>query len=123
MENNNIDKWMFADQPDELLQKVLNKTKTATCSLYDYKVPTIGEKNIILDSKNQDRCMIQIIDYKIMEYNEMTEKLAKAEGEKDLEEWQSIHQKFFAGELGINENDFNKETLILYEVFKVTQIF
>jgi len=116
-----IDRWMFGDQPDKLAEKVLKGTKTATCGLYDGWVPPEAEKNIIMNSKGEDVCMIETYAYRIMKYCEMTDKLARAEGEKNLKEWQDIHKRFFSSELGISEEDFDENTLILYYEFRLIE--
>ena len=116
-----IDKWMFGDQPDELANKVLKNMKTATCALYKGEIPELNEKNIIMNSKEQDVCMIEIYDYKIIKFSEMTDEMAKSEGENDLQEWIKIHRKFFSSELKISEKSFDEETLVIYYSFRVIE--
>jgi uncharacterized protein YhfF len=61
-----IDAWQFGAQPDLLAQLVLDGTKTATASAYDlYAVdndplPEVGSYDVVLDSKDQAVCIIQI---------------------------------------------------------------
>ncbi len=116
-----MDRWMFGDKPDELLEKVLLGIKTATCALYDNEIPEPNEKNIIMNSKGKDACMIEIYDYRILKYKEMTEEMAVAEGEGDLKEWQEIHKRFFSNELGIEEKEFDENTLIIYYLFRLIE--
>lgn len=61
-----IDAWQFGAQPDLLAKLVLDGTKTATASAYDlYAVdndplPEVGSYDVVLDSKDQAVCIIQI---------------------------------------------------------------
>jgi len=116
-----MDRWIFGDKPDELLNNVLEGKKTATCALYNNEVPEIGEKNIIMNSKEKDVCMIEIVNYKILKYREMTNEMAMAEGEGNLEEWREIHKRFFSSELGMNENAFDENIFIIYYLFRVIE--
>lgn len=118
-----MERWMFGENADELLNKVIERTKTATSSLYSGEKPEIGEKSIIINSSNQNKCIIEIVDYKILNYAYMTEEFAILEGEGNLEDWKSIHKRFFSKELDIMEENFDEETKILFEIFKVVKIF
>lgn len=61
-----IDAWQFGLEADLLAKLVLEGTKTATASAYDlYAVdndplPEVGFYDVILDSKDQAVCIIQI---------------------------------------------------------------
>lgn len=61
-----IDAWQFGAEADLLAQLVLEGTKTATASAYDlYAVdndplPEVGSYDVVLDSKDQAVCIIQI---------------------------------------------------------------
>ena len=111
-------KWSFAIDNDKLIELVLSGKKTATTSNYDRNdLPIIDEETIIELNNGNDACIIKTIDYKIMKFNEMTEELAKLEGEGDLslEYWRKTHYDFFKS---YNSN-FNDETLIVFEIFEV----
>ncbi|MDD4188111.1 MAG: ASCH domain-containing protein [Bacilli bacterium] len=118
-----MERWMFGEKSDELLNKVINKSKTATSSLYNNEKSKVGEKSIIMNSLKQDKCLIEIVDYKILSFKDMTEDLVVLEGEGNLETWQSIHKRFFSNRLGITEDCFNEKTKILFEIFKVIKVF
>lgn len=55
-----------------------------------------------------------------MKFKEMTEDLAKLEGEGDLslEYWKNTHYNFFKS----YNSKFNNEILIVFEIFEVKQI-
>ena len=93
-----MNNWSFGINNDKLIELVLEGKKTATSSLYNFdKIPVIGEKSIIHFDNEKDACIVKIIDYKIIKFNEMTEELAKLEGEGDLslDYWKKVHLNFF----------------------------
>ena len=113
-------RWSFAIENDKLIELVLSGKKTATSSNYDKSdLPIIGEKSIICFDNGQDACIVRTIDYKIMKFNEITEELARLEGEGNLslEYWRKVHYEFFKS----YNDSFNDETLIVFEIFEVTK--
>jgi len=115
-----LKRWKFAIDNNKLIELVLLGKKTATTSNYNEKdLPIIGEETIICFDNEKDACIVKTIDYKIMKFNEMTEELARLEGEGDLslEHWRNTHYNFFKS---YNSN-FNEETLIVFEIFEVTK--
>ena len=104
---------------DKLIKLVLSGKKRATSSLYtdDAKLPIIGEKSIICYDNDSAACTIQTIDYKILKFNEMTEKYAKLEGEGDLslDYWKNVHYNFFKS----IDSSFNEESKIIFEIFEL----
>jgi Uncharacterized protein conserved in bacteria len=114
-----IERWMFGDQADLLADRVLKGTKTATCALYNGEVSQ--PLNIIVNSQEEDICMIEIYEYKILKYSEMTNQMAVAEGERNLYEWREIHKRYFSSKLGISERDFDESTKIIYYLFRVIE--
>lgn len=115
---NYIDKWKFAIDNDELIELVLNGKKTATTSNYDKsELPIIGSKSIIRFDNDTNACIVKTVDYKIMKFSQMTEELAKLEGEGDLslEYWKNVHYEFFKS---YNKN-FDDDTKVVFEIFEV----
>ena len=84
-----IDAWQFGAQPDLLAKLVLDGTKTATASAYDlYAVdndplPEVGSYDVVLDSKDQAVCIIQIKKVSVVAFEEVSEEHAFKEGEGD----------------------------------------
>ena len=67
--------------------------KTATTSNYDKSdLPVIGEETIIQFNNENEACIVKTVSYKVMKFNEMTEELARLEGEGDLslEYWRKV---------------------------------
>ena len=115
-----MNNWSFGIDNDKLIGLVLEGKKTATSSLYNFdKIPVIGEESIIHFDNEKDACIVETVDYKIIKYNEMTEELAKLEGEGDLSlnYWKQVHLNFFKS---VNPN-FKEDDEIIFEIFKVTK--
>lgn len=112
--------WSFGIDNDKLIKLVLDGKKTATSSLYSFdKIPAIGEETLIHFNNEKDACIVKTVDYKIMQFNEITEELAKLEGEGDLslDYWKKVHLNFFKS---VNPN-FKEDDNIIFEIFKVTK--
>lgn len=110
-----------------LAKLVLEGTKTATASAYDlYAVdndplPKVGSYDVILDSKDQAVCIIQIKKVSVVPFKEVSEKHAfkEGEGDKSLAYWRDVHEAFFKPyfeECGLT---FTPESLIVLEEFEV----
>lgn len=113
--------WKFRTDNDKLIKLVIEGKKTATTSPY-YEgdpLPIIGEESNILYDNNKLACKVRTEEYYIMKFNEMTEELSKLEGEGDLSlaHWQKTHLKYFKS----FDSKFNKESKILFEIFKVVE--
>ena len=113
-----IDAWQFGLEADLLAKLVLEGTKTATASAYDlYAVdndplPEVGFYDVILDSKDQAVCIIQIKKVSVVPFKE-------GEGDKSLAYWRDVHEAFFKPyfkECGLT---FTPESLIVLEEFEV----
>ena len=118
-----MERWQFGIDNDELVNLVLSGKKTATTSLYNgYKnnIPKIGDKSIITYSNGKDACLIENVDVIITEFKNITKELAYLEGEGDrsLEYYQKVHKKIFK----IRDNNFNDNTQVVFEIFKVIDI-
>ncbi len=112
---------------DELLALYLNGKKTAGSSLVtDFEqagdpLPRIGDYWIILDKEKKPRCIVKTIRIEFNQFDEMTDEIAKAEGEGDLSltYWRKAHIEFFTPYLeGLGIKDLEKEKVIteFYEV-------
>lgn len=121
-QNTNIERWQFGIDNEKLLKLVLSGKKKATCYLYekDEELAKVGDLSIITTFDGKDACVIQTEEIRVLPFNEMTWDLAKLEGEhKTLENWVQDHTKFFRNEC----RDFNGNTLIVFEKFKVLKNF
>lgn len=112
---------------DELLNLYLSGKKIAGSGLVkDYEVandplPTVGNFWIILNSKNEPKCIVKTVRVEYYQFGQVPEEVAIAEGEGDfsLDYWRKAHVEFFTPFLkdwGIT--DLDKETLVteFYEV-------
>lgn len=119
--------WSFGDNPelaDELAMLVIEGKKTATCSslrgfFSDSVIPVIGGFNIILNSKNEPVCVIRTRSLQLIRFNEVTEELAKREGEGDLSlaYWQEGHKAFFN-----REGYFSEDMELVFEEFELIEV-
>ena len=122
-----IDAWAFGVEADYLAELVLMGQKTATSSAFDlYAVgneplPKENELSIILDSKENAICIIETTKVEVIPFKEVSEDHAYKEGEGDrsLAYWRMSHEEFFAEEYKETEIEFNGQTRILCEEFKV----
>lgn len=107
---------------DELVSLYLNGQKTAGSGLLkDYEqagdpLPEVGNFWIILDSHARPRCIVRVIRVEMHLFREVTEEIARAEGEGDLslEYWRKAHQWFFSRfleKLGIT--NLNEERIVV----------
>lgn len=122
-----IDAWQFSAEADLLAKLVLEGTKTATASAYDlYAVdndplPEVGSYDVVLDSKEQAVCIIQIKKVSVVPFKEVSAEHAfkEGEGDKSLAYWRQVHEEFFKPyyeEYGLT---FTSESLIVLEEFEV----
>jgi len=112
--------WQFGIDNDKLINLVLLGKKTATTSIYDENdLPIINEEKILIFNNEKKACITKTIDFKIMKFKDMTEDYARLEGEGDLslDYWKKVHHDFFKKQ----NNDFNEDSLIVFETFKVTK--
>ena len=98
--------WGFGATPeeaDELLDLVLEGTKTATASaLWDYEaegedLPSVGTLGIVVDGHGAPRALVVTTAVRTVPFDEVDEAHAHAEGEGDrsLEYWRRVHEEFF----------------------------
>lgn len=121
------DAWQFGAEPDTLAQLVLEGKKSATASaypLYDVEnedLPQAGTYSVILNSRDEAVCVIQITDVYVVPFNEVTTEHAYKEGEGDrsLEYWREVHEAFFKKWLEEANLTFDMDTKVVCEEFKV----
>ena len=120
----------FGDSPelaDKLLEPILKGIKTATCSAFwEYEneenvMPAVGLKTVVLDGKNEPRCIIETTEITIRMYNEVDEQFAGEEGEGDLslEYWRDAHKRFFSRTLPAIGREFSEDMPLVCERFKI----
>lgn len=116
----------FGDSPelaDELAELIASGVKTASCGslagcLAENAFPVIGAYTVVENGSGEPVCVIRTTRLHLLRYNEMTEELAKKEGEGDLSlhYWQQEHQRFFA-----REGTFSDDMELIFEEFTLIE--
>ena len=122
-----MDAWQFGAEADLLAQLVLEGTKTATASAYDLyaidnePLPEVDSYDVILDSKDQAVCIIQIKKVSVVPFKEVSEKHAfkEGEGDKSLAYWRKIHEDLFSQWFTERGLTFTGDSKIVLEEFEV----
>lgn len=117
VDNNELERWTFGINTNQLVEFVLEGKKTATTYLYEddekYKENDIS---ILTDINGNDVCLIQTKKIIITTFKNITWDLAVLEGENNsLDDWRKEHYNFFKK---INP-DFNKDTKVVFEIFEM----
>lgn len=119
--------WAFGATPehaDELLDLVLSGAKTATASSYaDYakegeELPAAGMLGIVLDGAGHPRALVRTVEVRVVPFDQVDADHARAEGEGDrsLEQWQAIHERFFTEHA---DDGFQPDMPVVLERFRV----
>ncbi|BFO09749.1 hypothetical protein GGER_22590 [Serratia rubidaea] len=78
------ERWAFGDNEalaDELVQLILNGTKTATCSNLDEDgIPQAGDIFVVVDGRGEPACAIRLTSVDVRSYDQVDEAHAFAEG-------------------------------------------
>ncbi len=115
----NIERWKFGEKNDTLVDLIISGKKTATTSIFN-KDNKNDLYSIICFSNDQDACKIKTEKILKMKFKDMTWDLAKLEGENEnLQDWRTQHDKFFKS----IDSNFNEDTIIEFEIFKVVEIY
>lgn len=119
-----LERWAFGDteqQADEVVQLILNGTKTATCSNLDGEgIPQAGDLFLVVDGKGEPVCAVELTAVEMKTYDQVDEAHAYAEGEGDrsLVHWRKELQRFF------EEYDlFSPDMTLVLMNFKVVDKF
>jgi len=119
--------WSFGatpEQADELLELVLDGTKTATASAeWDYEaeeapLPAVGDLSIVLDSQGRPRALLETTAVEVRAFDEVDAEHALLEGEGDrtLEYWRRVHQDFFSAHAS-HDRGFSPQMPVVLERF------
>ena len=111
-----MERWKFGINNEKLIKLVLCGKKTATCCIYRGKQSAIGEISVLLNDSDVEVCKLQTVEIKLLKFKDVAWDLAVLEGEfETMQEWRKSHCEFFANE----DDSFNEETIIEFEIFKV----
>ena len=117
--------WRYGDAPDALAELTLKDIKTATAGLlFCYKkeqlpLPKVGDYNVVLDSSDNAVCVIQTSHVYTVPFSQVSASHAWKEGEGDrsLEYWRQVHERFFREELAETDTSFHEEMDVVCEEF------
>ena len=130
--NNNLEDcgyeaWAFGVEADLLAQLVAIGEKTATASAYPLyelekePLPKTGAYSVILDSNDNGVCVIQTQKVTVVPFGEVTAEHAykEGEGDKSLDYWREVHEKFFTECLNEAGLKFTSDMKVVCEEFSV----
>lgn len=120
-----IDAWAFGAESDKLADLVLKGEKTATASVYDLyqidnePIPEAGTFDVILDSKDNAICIVEITKVTIVPFNQVSEEHAfkEGEGDKTLSYWRKVHKDLFNQWFEEENLIFTEDKLVVLEEF------
>ncbi len=112
--------------PDLLAELVFKGEKTATASAYDlYAVedeplPQEGTFDVVLDSKDQAVCIIEITKVSVQPFHQVSADHAfkEGEGDKSLAYWRQVHEEFFTEWLEEAGLTFTPGSKVVLEEFR-----
>ncbi len=124
------DSWHFCDTKelaDELAELVLSGQKRATTALkflmeYDNDEPyKVGDYNIVTDFSGNAKCVIFNESVITLPFSEVSEELAKIEGEGDgsLAYWREAHISIFTRWLEEIGHKFTEDMEVEFIIFRV----
>ena len=121
------EEWSFGVEADLLVHLVATGEKTATASAYplyeleNEPLPARGAYSVILDSKDNAICIIQTKKVTIVPFYAVTAEHAHKEGEgdKSLDFWREVHEKFFTECLSEAGLKFTSDMKVVCEEFEV----
>lgn len=123
--------WEGTAMADELADLILKGIKTASCASYDeclyYNedlLSKIGSYTIVLNRKDEPVGIIKYTDMTIIPMNEVTEEIARAEGEGDLsyDYWYEGHKKFFTELIPQIGKEFSEAMPLAVERFELIDV-
>lgn len=119
--------WAFGVDADTLAGLVAAGEKTATASAYPlYAVdgeplPRVGEYSVILDSRDNGVCVIQIQKVSVIPFDQVGAEHARKEGEgdKSLAYWRQVHEEVFRQWMAEAGLEFTWDMGVVCEEFQV----
>jgi len=122
--------WYFGNTPEmafELAQLVTAGKKIATASLMAVNqmrpdtAPIPDGYSVVTDFHGAPMCVIQTSEIGYLPFNRVDARFAFDEGEGDqsLEYWRSVHQRYYAQEAAELGLDFDEQSLVCCERFKL----
>lgn len=121
--------WAFGatpEQADELLDLVIDGTKTGTSSsLWDYEaegeeLPSEGTLGIVVDGSGTPRALVVTSRVRTVPFDQVDEEhaLAEGEGDRSLASWRQVHEWFFT-EHASHDRGFASDMPVVLEELRV----
>ncbi|WP_145553077.1 ASCH domain-containing protein [Yersinia canariae] len=108
---------------DELAELIASGVKTGSCGslagcIEENAFPVIGAYGIVENGSGVPVCVIRTTRLHLLRFSEMTDELARKEGEGDLslDYWKKEHQRFFEG-----EGTFTEDMEVIFEEFSLIE--
>jgi uncharacterized protein YhfF len=122
--------WYFGNTREmavELADLVLSGRKTATASLLAMNelnpsdAPQPDGYSVITDFDGIPLCVLQTTEIRHLPFDEVDERFASDEGEGDLsyDHWRRVHWDYFSREAAINGFEFDGNSIVCCERFRV----
>ncbi len=122
--------WYFGNTSEmarELAELVISGKKTATASLVEFNethyesAPIENGFSVVTDFEGSPLCIIQTTEIRHLPFNEVDAKFAFDEGEGDqtLEYWREIHRRYFTKEAKEFNLEFDENSPICCERFRL----
>lgn len=122
--------WYFGDTPGmakELAELVIAGKKFATASLAAVnklkreEAPILDGYSVVTDFNGTPMCVIKTTEIRHLLFEEVDAQFASDEGEGDqgLEYWRDVHRRYFTREASGLGIDFDEQSLVCCERFKL----
>ena len=122
--------WYFGNTSEmarELAELVISGKKFATASLVEFNekhpesAPIDNGLSVVTDFEGSPMCVIQTTEIRYLPFNKVDAQFAADEGEGDqtLEYWRKVHHQYFTKEAKDFNLEFNENSLIACERFKL----
>lgn len=122
--------WYFGNSSEmarELAGLVVSGKKCATASLVEFNArhpeaaPVDNGYSVVTDFEGRPVCVIQTAEIRQIPFAEVDAAFASDEGEGDrsLAYWRDVHRAYFTKEAAENNLEFNENSLICCERFKL----
>lgn len=122
--------WYFGNSSEMarwLVELVLRGDKRATATLLESaklhpeSAPIADGYSVVTDFEGNPRCVIKTTEVCYLPFDEVDAEFAfdEGEGDKSLEYWRDVHQRFFSKDAAENGVEFNEKSIIACERFKL----
>lgn len=101
-------------------QKKAVFTSFATYAIDNEPLPVSGEFYVVLDNNEEARCIIEVSEVSVLEFQDVTWSMAQLEGEdQNLEEWRAKQQEYLEDEGAIVGFDFTPDMKLVFMSFNL----